>query len=218
MQNLYDFIRIIESWGMMDVMLPFLLIFTIFYAIFQKAKVLSEKKGINVSISAVIALIPIVIHVTGQLPAAYDPVNIINQAIPGISMVVVALISLLIIIGIFGGTPNMNFGAISIWTAGIIGLFVVNTVWYNNKDFSFLISMIVITIGIFLFFKTGFPGIYDLVMGSATCFILYMFGRTAGWFSQEPFWIRDSRYVSVGLIVFIMMTIIGYATRPDGKD
>jgi len=205
----------LENYGLSQIILPFLLIFIILFSIFQKAKILSEKKQINMAISIVIALIPIVIHATGRLPERYDPVNIINQAIPGIALVIVSILSFLLIIGIFGGKIDFNYGAVTIWTAGLIGIFIVNTLWYNNLDFSFLVSMIIMTVGIFLFFKTGFPGLYDIIASSMVCFILYMFGRTAGWFSEVPFWIRDSRYVGVGIVVLVIMSIIAYATKSD---
>ena len=44
--NLKEFVEIAESWGLTDVMLPFLLIFVTFFAILTKARIFGEKKKI----------------------------------------------------------------------------------------------------------------------------------------------------------------------------
>ena len=39
-----------ETYGVMDFLLPFLLVFTIIYAVMQKTKILGDKKNFNVKI------------------------------------------------------------------------------------------------------------------------------------------------------------------------
>ncbi|NQV08223.1 hypothetical protein HQ529_00035 [Candidatus Woesearchaeota archaeon] len=103
--NLVDFVEWLESWGLTDVMLPFLLIFTILFAILQKTRVMGdEKKNLNVIISMIISLMVVIPHVLGSYPSeAWDPVVIMNNALPTVSLLVVAIIMMLILIGIFGG-------------------------------------------------------------------------------------------------------------------
>ena len=101
--KLEGFVRTLDSWGLTDVMLPFLLIFVIVYAILQKTKILGEsRKNLNVIIAVVMALLVIIPHVTGRFPADSDPVVIINDALPQVSIVLVAVVFLLILIGVFG--------------------------------------------------------------------------------------------------------------------
>jgi hypothetical protein len=101
--KLEGFVRTLEGWGLTDVMLPFLLIFVIVYAILQKTKILGEaRKNLNVIIAVVVALLVVIPHVTGRFPANSDPVLIINDALPQVSIVLVAVIFLLILIGVFG--------------------------------------------------------------------------------------------------------------------
>lgn len=103
--NLYmleNFFRSLERWGLMDVILPFMLIFVVMFAVLEKTKVLGDgKKNLNVALSLVVSLIVVVPHVTGNYPAGYDPVKIINAALPSVSIVVVAVTMLLIMIGLF---------------------------------------------------------------------------------------------------------------------
>lgn len=110
----------LETIGFVDVLLPFLLIFTVIFAILEKTKILGEgKRNMNVGISFIFALMVVVPHVTGNFPAGYDPVAVINAALPSVSLVVVAIIALLILIGVFAG-DKLVFGMSS---AGWIGLF-----------------------------------------------------------------------------------------------
>lgn len=100
---LEEFVSTLDSWGLTDVLLPFLLIFTLVFAVLEKSKLLGEeKRNLNTAIALVFALIIIIPHVTGDLPAGFDPVEIINAALPAVGLFVVAIIALMIMIGVFG--------------------------------------------------------------------------------------------------------------------
>ena len=101
--RLEGFIRVLDNWGLTDVMLPFLLIFVIIYAILQKTRILGEeRKNLNTIVALVVGLLVVIPHVTGRFPANADPVIIINEALPQVSIVLVAVVFLLIMIGVFG--------------------------------------------------------------------------------------------------------------------
>ena len=101
--QLQNFVMTLERWGLTDVLLPFLLIFVIFFSILQKTKILGEgKKNLNVVVALVVGLLVVVPHVTNRFPPDADPVVIINEALPQVSLVLVAIIFLLILIGVFG--------------------------------------------------------------------------------------------------------------------
>ena len=101
--RLQDFFQSLDRWGLTDILLPFLLIFVIIYAIMQKTKVLGEdKKNLNVVVALVVALLVIIPHVTGQFPPNADPVVILKNALPQVSIVLVAIVFLLVMIGVMG--------------------------------------------------------------------------------------------------------------------
>ena len=101
--KLEGFLRTLQDWGLTDVLLPFLLIFTIVFAILQKTRILGEsKKNLSVIVAVVVGLLVVVPHVTNRFPPDADPVVIINEALPQVSLVLVAIIFLLILIGVFG--------------------------------------------------------------------------------------------------------------------
>ncbi|MBI2129120.1 hypothetical protein HYU07_02680 [Candidatus Woesearchaeota archaeon] len=100
---LADVITRLEDLGLTDVLLPFLLIFTIIFAIFQKSKILgSDKQNFNVIIALIVSLLVVIPHVTGNYPANADPVQIINQSIPNVAVVIVAILMVLMLMGVFG--------------------------------------------------------------------------------------------------------------------
>jgi len=101
--RLDNFIRTLDNIGLTDILLPFLLIFVIIFAILQKTKILGDaKKNLNVVVALVIGLLVVIPHAAGRYPPNADPVLIMNEALPQVSLVIVAIIALLLLIGVFG--------------------------------------------------------------------------------------------------------------------
>ncbi|MBI2133687.1 hypothetical protein HYU11_03320 [Candidatus Woesearchaeota archaeon] len=110
----------LDSLGVLDSLLPFLLIFTIIYAILNKTKIIGEgRKNFNVIVALTLSLMVVIPHITGRYPNPQsDPVVIINTAIPNISVIIVAILAVLLIIGIFG--KNLDIAGTSL--AGWVGI------------------------------------------------------------------------------------------------
>src|SRR3989338_7755281 len=116
--QLENFIRILESWGLTDIILPFLIIFIIMFATLQKTKILGEgKRRFNVIFALAVAALVVVPHVLGTYPPQYDVVRMMKESIPNVSIIVVAIIMLLTIIGVLGGERNWMGGPLSGWVA-----------------------------------------------------------------------------------------------------
>jgi hypothetical protein len=91
-----------ESYNMLDALLPFLLIFTLVFATLVKTKIIGNgERKYAVIIAFILAFIVVLPHIMGTYPPHSDVVNIINQALPNISIVIVAIIALLLLIGVF---------------------------------------------------------------------------------------------------------------------
>jgi hypothetical protein len=116
--NLEEFVRILDSWGLTDVMLPFLLIFVVIFALMAKTRVLGEdKKKYNLIIALVIGLLVVVPHVLDLYPPGGDVVDIMNTALPQVSLIAVAIVMLLILVGLFGGEAKWMGSSMSGWIA-----------------------------------------------------------------------------------------------------
>ena len=142
--QLQNFITTLDNWGLTDVMLPFLLIFVIFFAVLQKTKILGEgKKNLNVVVALIVGLLVVIPHVTHRFPPDSDPVNIINDSLPQVSLVLVAIIFLLILIGVFGQDMVLLGVAMPGWITFIslgiiIWIFGGSAGWWSNGFDDFL--------------------------------------------------------------------------------
>jgi hypothetical protein len=106
----------LEALGVYDVILPFILIFTVVYAVMQKTHIFEEKR-FNVMIALVMGLAVIFPHVLGYYPQDRDVVLIINEALPNVSIVIVAVLMALIIIGVLGKRVELGDNSLSGWIA-----------------------------------------------------------------------------------------------------
>ncbi len=126
MGTFQDGLMALENLGVLDVIIPFILVFTIVFAVLQKTKILGEennkpRKNFNAVISLVMALAVIIPHVMGTYPDGADVVTIMNNALPNVSAVMISVLMLLLIIGVFG--TNIEFAGTSM--AGIAVLFAI---------------------------------------------------------------------------------------------
>jgi len=98
LSNAIDFFR---AFGFFDIILPFLLVFTIVFAILEKTKILGEERSnLNAMVAFVIGLLVV---------AASNIVGIINESLPNIVLLLVVSISFLLLIGAFMQTGEMDF-------------------------------------------------------------------------------------------------------------
>lgn len=141
-RNVPDFLIQLEKFGLLDAALPFILIFAVIFTVTNKTKVLGEKRSIHTLVALVIALLVVLPHVLGTYPPGQDVVNIINSALPNVSLVIVIIVAALILVGIFRpekeGIPFSGFFALlSVGT--IIYIFGLSAGWWQSAgSFGFL--------------------------------------------------------------------------------
>jgi len=146
MANFYGPIAQLEELGLFDVVLPFVLIFTIVFAFLQKTKILGEdSKKFNVVIALVMGLAVVFPHVLGYYPADRDIVQIINQALPNVSIVLIAIVMALLIIGVLGKRFELGNGSASGWIAlmafgGIVYIFGNAAHWWDSPTWLYFLG------------------------------------------------------------------------------
>jgi len=98
LENVVDFFR---RFGFFDVLLPFLLVFTVVFAILEKSRILGEvkigdethpQKNLDAMVAFVVALLVVV---------ATKVVGVINNALPKVALLIVVALSFLLLIGMF---------------------------------------------------------------------------------------------------------------------
>ncbi len=109
--NFYDAIETLAESGFLDIFLPFMLIFVIVFAVLQKSHILGkgdDKRKYNIVLALVMGLSVVVPHVLGRYPPESDPVLMINNVLPNISLIMLAVIAFIMIVGVFGA--NIKIG------------------------------------------------------------------------------------------------------------
>lgn len=216
--NLEGFVEVLNNWGLRDVMLPFLLVFVIFFAILAKTRILGEdKKKYNLVVALVIALLFVIPHITGNYSDNFDPVDIMNESLPYLSLILVAAIGALLIIGSFGGQvttkPVHLTGGVIVIAAVIYTIFVYPS-----------LSPLLLAIAIIFVIVTAFSGtprddksgyVQGAISIGAFIVVLYFFGIARGWFSELPQWLEDPLYQGVIITVIIIGVLVGYVARSE---
>lgn len=133
-----EMIAELHYMGVTDVLLPFILVFTIVFATLQKTKIVGEgKRQFNVIIALVMALSVVIPHVVGvPYPFTFDPVDVLNQVLPQVSTVVVAILMLLIMVGVFGANIDIagtSLGGLVVLVSiiGVIAMFGGALGWFE---------------------------------------------------------------------------------------
>ncbi len=102
-------INFFQEFGLFQVVLPFLLVFTIVFAILEKTKILGTekikgeeytKKQLNIMVAFVFGMLVV---------AANQVVTAMTKALPNVVLLVVIVISFLMLIGTFYKTGELDF-------------------------------------------------------------------------------------------------------------
>src|SRR3989338_4169033 len=94
-------VEFFREFGLFDIVMPFLLVFTIVFAVLEKTEILGvtkikgetyPNKNLNAAVAFVVAMLVV---------AAANIVSVINEALPNIILLLVVLVSFLVLIGVF---------------------------------------------------------------------------------------------------------------------
>ncbi|QQG39143.1 MAG: hypothetical protein HYS32_01655 [Candidatus Woesearchaeota archaeon] len=106
-----------QSSGLFTVVLPFLLVFTLVFAVLQKVKILGEDKRVNVIIAIIVGLL---------ILQSNFAVAAINNFLPNIALVLVVAIMFIVVLGLlFVGDDDKWKGVVGGWSTviAVIGIF-----------------------------------------------------------------------------------------------
>ena len=172
-------LELLQDFGFFDVILPFLLVFTIIFGILEKTKIFGTenvggheypKKNLNAMVAFVIAFFVI---------AAKEIVASIQQSLPVVTLILIAIISFLMLVGTFatGKEPFNFFEVFNLkWQGPFAIVFIISVVmiffqsfgWLEpvydyfrgrGSDFFIIIVFLLITLGVMYFvFNAGQGG------------------------------------------------------------
>ncbi|MFA6088568.1 MAG: hypothetical protein WC755_01770 [Candidatus Woesearchaeota archaeon] len=136
-----DLIDVLYSYGVYDVVIPFLLVFTIIFAFLQKTMILGKKNGkpitkYNVIISLVMGILVLRIPLISQ---------IFQNALPKVGVTIIAILMFFILIGMFTnsetGMPKAGFlrTVILVLPALAVGYYFLSEV-YDYFPYAYFIT------------------------------------------------------------------------------
>lgn len=168
-------IDFLDNFGFFQIVLPFILVFTLVYAILDKTKILGSNEGkgkanINALFAFAVALFVV---------SATNIVNILREAIPVITLVLVVLISFMLLYGSLHGDKEFELSGRWKWFLSIVIFIGVILIFMNfiktddgdswlevfwdfvTQDFSsgaIVSSIVFLAIIVFVVWAVGFSG------------------------------------------------------------
>ncbi len=122
-------IYLFQGWQIDTVILPFILIFAIVFAVLEKTHILGktdeQARRYGTVVSLVIALSVVFSHFQGMLFGSYTIVQHINRALPGIGLLLVAIVMMLLTIGLWTGKKPDGSKGIGAWFTLLSGIIVI---------------------------------------------------------------------------------------------
>lgn len=161
-------ISFMDKIGVYDIILPFLLVFTIIFAVLEKTKILGidkidgkdyTKKNLNAMIAFVTAFLVI---------ASTQLVSIINQVMANVVLLLILGVCFLMLVGVFFGDKEFTLKDFPVWTkifmilmfVGIVAIFLNAMDWlqyifalfkYWNEDWAAGIIMMIVLLGFIIY-------------------------------------------------------------------
>jgi len=135
------FVYFFHKFGVVDFYLPFLLTFSMFYALLQKTKIFGEGDKVN-AINAIISLVA-AFYVIGYTPVGYRIAEFLMPFFTQVTVVLVGLLGASLIIGMASGKGVLHV-----------------TDWMKKSLTVFLIAA-----SVFIFFTSGGPQVFGLGTG-----------------------------------------------------
>ena len=125
--------------GLTDMLVPFVLIFAVVFAVLANVKLFKRK--ISIIVALVVSLLTVIPHVTGSYSKCYDVVLIINSALPKMGMVLIGMLMFLLVVGVLGVKLDFFTKALPFIVIAIAGITV-----YNFLTSNFLGCGVILTI------------------------------------------------------------------------
>ncbi|MBI2148731.1 hypothetical protein HYU23_03555 [Candidatus Woesearchaeota archaeon] len=142
--NLQESIDFLVSSGVYDILLPFLLVFAIVFAILEKTKILGEEKtNINAIVAGVVGLLLVV---------QKGIVATLNLFLPRVSMIIIVTLMGLLVISMVAGKEFKGLRGTTLGIAVVVIIFAViisltspptgyGTPWLTSYDQQVLLSV-----------------------------------------------------------------------------
>ncbi|MBD3361570.1 hypothetical protein GF358_02130 [Candidatus Woesearchaeota archaeon] len=137
MNEIQDVFYYLQTAGILDILIPFVLIFTVLFAVMKKVHIFSEPKQ-QITIALAITLLVLIPHITGSVSPEYDVVQIINNSLPSVVLIIFVVLSAFILLGFVKGKEvaleDMATGVVAIVSLVLIGIIFARSAGYLQSS------------------------------------------------------------------------------------
>ena len=165
LQNVF---QMLNNWGFVYALLPFLLIFTLLYIILKKMTGITTFQSHAGILSFTLSLMVIIPHVLRLYQPQQDPILILNQILPQMVVLLLAIMMLLILLGLVGASlPNAVMSIIALAAFVLLTMSIISAafpsfapMWIASlfSDPNFLSLIIILaTMGLVIYFVVSEP-------------------------------------------------------------
>lgn len=223
-----DALQNMDNYGLMDIWLPFFLIFIAAYAVLDRINIFAKKgdegnknkaKAYNVVLALILSILPVIFHITGEYKG-FDLVRVINESLWVVGLIVVAFLMISLVTGPFGSKFNFKNNIIGSWVLGGAILFIINFAFPDVEGWVGLLTIFIIVVAVMTSKnrtenQTNF-GISLMVFGVLSL-VIYIFGSNMGYFGELPYYMQDSGLQAMIIFVAVIAVLIGFITKGDNK-
>ncbi|MBN1644704.1 hypothetical protein JW851_01515 [Candidatus Woesearchaeota archaeon] len=129
-RNLFYYLQMA---GILDILIPFVLIFTVLFAVMKNVQILKDLKQ-QVVVALAITLLVLVPHITGSIPAEYDVVQIINNSLPSVVLVIFIILMAMILLGFIVNKP-VKLGDLATGIVALISLVLIGVIFARSAGY-----------------------------------------------------------------------------------
>jgi len=119
----YDIIYQLESWGVFDIVLPFLFVFTLIFGLLEKTKILGTEgveKHAKTNINAIVAVILGLFFIT-----QFEIVQTLTNFLPKVSLFMIIAVMFLLMITFFGAKFHEGPSKPTMWLIYIAAIVAI---------------------------------------------------------------------------------------------
>jgi len=132
----FSIANVLNDWnsiGVFSYILPFLLIFSLVYAILEKAGLLGDNRGVKVIVALAVGLLGIV---NDKVPHFFATI------FPNLGIALSVLLVGIILLGLFFSSDDNGIKNTSKWIVAALGMLgVLFSIYYSFKDYSFGVNV-----------------------------------------------------------------------------
>lgn len=123
----------LQAAGVLEILIPFVLIFTVLFAVLKQVEIFKQEKE-KIVVALAITLLVIVPHITGAVPPEYDVVQIINNSLPSIVLIIFIVLMAIILLGFVTGKP-VKLKGLATGICAIASLILVAVIFMRSAGY-----------------------------------------------------------------------------------